>query len=893
MTIGQVLRKKSHILVAFVIGLTAVSCGEEKQVCAPQVPSDTFRQWNDSLVESLNWPSDIQVNGFSRADITPSPACLAVAPNGDVFVGVDMIGSLGKDPYKGSIVKLVDCDNDGFIDSHSIYASVDNPRGILPIGNKLYVLHTQFSEETGKATGMDLVVFEDENQDGKADGPSKPILEHISSPKFLQSRGTDHATNGIQMGIDGWIYIAVGDFGFHGAIDREGTELTMLGGGVLRVRPDGTEMEVYTHGLRNIYDVAIDPYMNIFTRGNTNDGGGWNIRFIHQIQSGEYGYPVLFKNFTDEILPALVDVGGGSGAGSLFMNDPNWPDKYNNVPMMADWGRSHLYIHRVREDGPSFMQKEEEFLGLSQITDLDIDASGRIYMSAWDGAGYSGSPDKGFVVRAVPQGWQYKPFADLEELSENELATLLTSESAKIRLHVQQELLTRNKKNASEAVWKIASDISLRLEAQVAGIFTYAQIAGIEGIEDLVSLTKDSSTREFALRALADRKSNISDVPLEPFLKALKDSSERVKAVAIVGLGRLGNKAAIRELLKVPVPTALNAPEKGVEGPHATPNANVILPHLAVRTLLKLDGVEESVEALGTRQSKLALWTLRHMHNTTAVNGLIKTYKKTDDDDLKKEILTTISRLYKKEAPYDGSWWWSTRPDTHGPYYKGITWEGSGIIKEFLVDVWENTNTNGKDFFSDLNARHRMGIIQFGGDEPGVEVADSEAQVDLEKIKNKKGQIGKSSIEDIMLAMAKIKGDAELGEKLFTQQGCVACHSIKKEELMKGPFMGQIGSIMNREQIAESILKPNASISQGFASVLIGTKDGKSYSGFVSEESAEKLIIRNIVGQVSTLKIEDIEKREELENSMMPAGLANSLSFEEFASLITFLHQQK
>lgn len=83
----------------------------------------------------------------------------------------------------------------------------------------------------------------------------------------------------------------------------------MLGGGILRVRPDGTEMEVYTHGLRNIYDVAIDPYMNMFTRGNTNDGGGWNIRFIHQIQSGEYGYPVLFKNFTEEIIPALVDVG--------------------------------------------------------------------------------------------------------------------------------------------------------------------------------------------------------------------------------------------------------------------------------------------------------------------------------------------------------------------------------------------------------------------------------------------------------------------------------------------------------------------------------------------------------------------------------------------------------
>src|SRR3546814_7447145 len=89
----------------------------------------------------------------------------------------------------------------------------------------------------------------------------------------------------------------------------------MLGVRIVRVRPDGTEMEIYTHGMRNIYDVAIDPYMNIFTRDNTNDGGGWNIRFSHQVQSGEYGYPVLFKHFTEEIIPALVDLGGGSGTG--------------------------------------------------------------------------------------------------------------------------------------------------------------------------------------------------------------------------------------------------------------------------------------------------------------------------------------------------------------------------------------------------------------------------------------------------------------------------------------------------------------------------------------------------------------------------------------------------
>src|SRR3546814_5801243 len=58
-------------------------------------------------------------------------------------------------------------------------------------------------------------------------------------------------------------------------------------------------------------------------------------------------------------LPALVDVGGGSGTGSLYLNDHRWPDAYNNTPLMADWGRSYLYRHPVAADGPTFMQEEE------------------------------------------------------------------------------------------------------------------------------------------------------------------------------------------------------------------------------------------------------------------------------------------------------------------------------------------------------------------------------------------------------------------------------------------------------------------------------------------------------------------------------------------------------
>lgn len=886
------MSKISLPIIALVGSMVAFGCSspdtrkadlEELTNYYPQFPLDTAKHGADS--------TELIMTNFAGPDIVPSPAALAVSPNGNVFVGVDMMGSLGKESGKGAIVRLVDSNNDGELDAHTEFVKVDNPRGIIAVRDQVFVLHTQFSEETGIADGMNLVVYEDKDNDGVADGPSKLLIEGISSPASIRSRGTDHSTNGIRMGIDGWIYIAVGDFGFHNATDRDGKQMTMLGGGIVRVRPDGTEMEEYIHGTRNIYDVAIDPFMNIYTRGNTNDGGGWNIRFIHYTQSGEYGYPNFFKNFTEETIPALIDLGGGSGTGSYFMDDDRWPAKYNHVPMMADWGRSQLYIHRVTMDGAGFTQQDEEFIKLAQITDIDLDASGRMYLAAWNGAGYYGSPEKGYVVRVVPKDWTYEAFPDLNTATLDELTELLKANNSVSRFHAQRELLARFPNEAGSAALSVATDKSLSLESRVAGIYTYAQATCGSGNGELVKLSQEEKVREFALRALADRKTCLQGVPLDPFIEGVTDPNDRVKSAAIVALGRIGNPEAAEELLKVKVPASFKQPEKGTEGPHATPNSAIILPHVAVKSLVALNAVDAAVDAIGTEDSKIALWALRYMHDPKAVDGLINAYRDTDDAELKMEILGTLSRLYKKEAPYDGSWWWGTRPDTHGPYYKGITWESSDQIKDFLVGERTSFDTEKRQFFADLNERNRMDIEEFGEEESNLVIQETE--VDLEKIKNKKGQVGASSIEDVMIAVQDLKGDPVKGKALFTSQGCVACHSIEKGQPLKGPFMGQIGSIMNRSQITESILKPNASISQGFASVLIDTNDDKSYMGFVTAETADEVVLHDITGTATKLDKSTIKTRKVMETSMMPPGLANSLSYEELASLVTYLQAQK
>src|SRR5690606_33143773 len=85
-------------VILFFFGFSMYREGSEKA-------SD--KDLNAKLQISQDNPSELKITQFSGPDLTPSPACLAVAPTGEVFVGVDMIGSLGKDPGKGSILRLV------------------------------------------------------------------------------------------------------------------------------------------------------------------------------------------------------------------------------------------------------------------------------------------------------------------------------------------------------------------------------------------------------------------------------------------------------------------------------------------------------------------------------------------------------------------------------------------------------------------------------------------------------------------------------------------------------------------------------------------------------------------------------------------------------------------
>ncbi|MGF1581428.1 MAG: NPCBM/NEW2 domain-containing protein [Gemmataceae bacterium] len=492
-------------------------------------------------------PEGFEVSIFAEPPKVNYPVCLTAAPTGEVFVGVDPEGSLGRAKGKGSVVRCIDTNNDGKADKINTFAKVDHPRGLIYHDGKLWVLHPPF-----------LSLYTDTDGDGKAD-KSETLITGITTD-FLNKRGADHTTNGIRMGIDGWIYIAVGDFGFLKAKGKDGRVLTLKGGGVVRVRPDGGEMELYARGLRNILDVSIDPQLNMFTRDNTNDGGGWNVRLSHIVQSARYGYPSLFKNFSDEIMPPLADYGGGSGCGAMFVSEPTLPKPYDHALLTCDWGRSVVYYHPLKRVGPTYTAEQQTFVNIPRPTDIDVDGSGRLYISSWLGGQfrYKG-PNVGYVAQLKPKGHKPTPFPNLRELSGTELVAQLQSNSHVRRFHTQLEILRRGPTDTILAGVLEATKAG-PLNSRVAAIFTYKQLLGAKASPALVTLTKDETVREYALRALTDRMTQLQGVPTQVFVDALKDKNPRVQLAAMIGLGRLGNSEVAAALL--PLATTKKAAKK-------------------------------------------------------------------------------------------------------------------------------------------------------------------------------------------------------------------------------------------------------------------------------------------------------------------------------------------
>lgn len=829
---------------------------------------------HEKLLSELKVPEGFRAKIFASPPLVNYPVCLTSTTAGDVFVGVDKNGSLDRKTGRGKIVKCIDSDRDGEADQVVTFCEVDSPRGLVWDRDRLYVLHPP-----------NLSVFYDRDHDGKADS-RETLIKGIGFG--LDFRGADHTTNGIRMGIDGWIYIAVGDYGFTQAVGRDGTRLQLKGGGVVRVRPDGSDMEIFARGTRNICDVAIDPFMNIFARDNTNDGGGWDIRLEHIVQSANLGYPTLFRNFNDEILPPLADYGGGSGTGALYVSNEALPKPYQKSLLTCDWGRSRIYWHPLQDAGATFKADQKEFLSIPRPTDLDIDANGRIYVASWRGGQFKYQGENiGYVAVLIPESNRGEADVKFDKLSDSQLVELLKSDRGAIRRQVAREIQSGRKSARIREFLRALVLGSGSVESRAAAVFAGGPELAFQVLKEQVDDLPPQITAAL-IRTAADRK--IANPETRKLIAGQLDHPDaRIQAEAVIALGRIGAVDETDRLIRFGAGLRIDrARDAGVKTP--VNSSEKTLRHLVVKSLVGTGNVDSLVAAVqrSTAESQLALDALKEIHSERVVDGLIDLLQESKSHN--RDVWSALIRIYFTESPYKGDWW-GTRPDTRGPYYKPATWGPSTRIGEFIK---ARLPTLAPELADHVVKQLKLNRVKL----PGVaDLANKtnkpmppEMAVKIPEFdRNNPELIGNMTYDQVLISVSKHSGDARKGELIFRRQSCAACHTIQPDQKAVGPQLVDIGLRYQKSELIESIVKPTAKIAQGFATQIVATEEGLTFSGFVIRESGDEIELRTAQGKSILIPKDSIEARKESPKSVMPEGLVHNLTAKELASLIAYL----
>jgi cytochrome c oxidase cbb3-type subunit III len=181
---------------------------------------------------------------------------------------------------------------------------------------------------------------------------------------------------------------------------------------------------------------------------------------------------------------------------------------------------------------------------------------------------------------------------------------------------------------------------------------------------------------------------------------------------------------------------------------------------------------------------------------------------------------------------------------------------------------------------SELYATIRYGVP--GSEMPAVRVSDDEVWKLVGFVK----RLGSQGLVE------KAPGDPAAGQALYARNGCAACHRIGREGSDLGPALTDVGRRRGLAFLEESIVRPEAYVSNNFRAVQVVGKSGQNTSGIRLNEDDLSIQLRDISGNLRSFLKQDIREIRRDRPSLMPSW-ASRLSKTELADLIAFLNSLK
>ncbi len=599
------------------------------------------------------------------------PSQVATAPGGLLFVAEDPMDQIG--PVDQPIDRIL-----LFREGKEPVVFADKLNAIFGMAYRegaLYVMNMPH-----------LTILRDRDGDGRAEERTE-LFTDLGVPAGSPNKLNDHIVSGLQFGVDGWLYISVGDKGVPLVKGPDGRTVTLMGGGVLRCRPDGTGIEVFSSGTRNHLEPNLDAQDHLFTYDNTDDGDGWWTRVTYHIQTGYYGYPYDYHKFTHRMIPRIAEYGGGSPCGGVVYNEDAWPEKFQGRAFWAEWGKRHIASVAFKPKGAGFEIADYlEFatpVDSNEFRPLDLALSydGKtLYVADWEMGGWGTKDEKVGRVYAItctnprktkPRGSDSDPIeAQIKALDHPSLNERTRAQLALIRM-------------GKRAIGPVSAALTDPKTPPVAArhlIWTLDGIVGgtPEATQPIMNMLASSvpDVRAQAARALGDRQAAIAEDALR---KLLKDPEPAVRLQAVVALGKIGNPASVRDL----------APILAADDVYLAFAARQ-----AVRRIADWKAIGSVFS--NTKDAKMRnaiLETLELVYELDAAKILAKAAlgESKSHPDEQAMALTYLAAEHRKTKPWDGKWW-GTRPSGGGPPAKDVDWPGTVLVANTLKASLKESN---------------------------------------------------------------------------------------------------------------------------------------------------------------------------------------------------------
>ncbi|MFD2532177.1 c-type cytochrome [Gracilimonas halophila] len=629
------------------------------------------------------------------------------------------------------------------------------------------------------------------------------------------------------------------------------------GGYIARMNPDGSKWEMFSIGYRNQYDAAVSPHGELFTFDSDMEydlGMPWYrpTRLLHVTSGSDFGWRSgsgKWKEYYEDSLPPIVNIGRGSPTGLVFGTGAKFPAQYQHALYGLDWLYGTIYAFHLTPEGASYSAEVEKFLTGNElpVTDAVIGSDGALYFIT------GGRANDTKLYRVIYNG--------------NESTTPAE--------------LPRNEKAAN------ARELRKELEAYHGNINSQAIAKAWPHLN-----SDDRYIRYAARLAVESQPVSIWDQ------KALSEQNYQARITVIMALTRSGDVSyrpqASRSLLEIDINTLDKEKKLGY-----LRSISLIFTRLGEPEPDQKKQITDTlIELLPTEDHRVNIELVRilvYLKDTRVIDKAMDLIDQTKEDPepnwvgLPNNNDGTIQKMLENPPPTskikyafllknlrDG-WTIDQRREYFTFINKAAEAPGGssygGYLTKIREDALQNASEEEHNAVSDITG---VNLIQ----EPSFDVQPPEGPGRDWTVDEALGEVAD------YLTNRNFKN----GRNAFFATGCASCHRFNGYGGNIGPDLSSVGMRASVPVLLEDIIEPNALISDQYNSSIVTQTNGKTVSGLVVEEQEQvKIYPRNPDQPPVIADKEEVASIKKSEISQMPEGLIDPLSEDELRDLIAYL----